>query len=180
MKKPFTISLFLILIDQMVKIFITRHYIGTEVILLPDILLFRPIQNTNLSWLASVFDYKMSVLSMLVLQVFSLLSILVIYHYLSYLWTERKGLLKFMLSCHIAGISCSFIDVMFWGGSWDFIRLFDWFTFDLKDVYLNAGTISVFLYCILYHFKIYNKMSKIERKEAGIFLWIKREVSNMR
>jgi len=47
-------------------------------------------------------------------------------------------LLNISISFVIAGIICSFIDVVFWGGSLDFIGLFDWFIFDMKDVWLNA------------------------------------------
>lgn len=168
------ISLVLILIDQIAKILITRYSIGVEFILLPNILLFRPVQNTNLTWLASLFDYKMSVFSMVIIQICAFLFTIVIYRYFSSLWMERKGLLKIMLVCYIAGISCSFIDVVFWGGSWDFIRLFDWFTFDFKDVYFNVGFIPVLFYGILYHFKVYVKMSKKEREETGFLKWIQR------
>ena len=51
-------------------------------------------------------------------------------------------LLNISISFVIAGIICSFIDVVFWGGSLDFIGLFDWFIFDMKDVWLNAGLIG--------------------------------------
>lgn len=174
MKKPFIISLLLILIDQMAKILITRYYIGVKIVWIPNVLLFRPVQNTNLTWIASLLDYQMSIFSMLIVQVLALSLTVVIYRYLSYLWIEGKRLLKVMLACYLAGISCSFIDVVFWGGSWDFIRLFDWFTFDFKDIYLNVGAISAVFYVILYHFRIYRKMSQAERKETGILIWIKR------
>ncbi|WP_440895501.1 signal peptidase II [Amphibacillus sp. Q70] len=174
MKKPFIFSLLLILIDQMVKIWITRYYLGIKIVWIPNIIRFRPVQNTNLTWMASLLDYQMSIFSMLIIQVFFLFLTLIIYRYLSYLWLERQRPLKIMLACYIAGISCSFIDVAFWGGSWDFIRLFDWFTFDLKDIYLNVGAISVLFYVIPYHFKVYRKMNRTERKDTGVILWIKR------
>ena len=40
----------------------------------------------------------------------------------------------------ILGLSTGFrklIDDIFWGGSLDYIQLFDWFIFDLKDVYFT-------------------------------------------
>lgn len=37
-----------------------------------------------------------------------------------------------------AGGVCSFLDKVFWDGSLDYILLKNWFTFDLKDVYINV------------------------------------------
>lgn len=52
--------------------------------------------------------------------------------------------IAFILS--IPNILCSFIDVVFWGGSLDFIGLFDWFIFDTKDVFLNTGWILALIW----------------------------------
>ncbi|KPU42455.1 signal peptidase (SPase) II [Oxobacter pfennigii] len=173
MKKPFVFSLVLIVIDQAIKLFIAHYYINADAVLLPGILFFRPVQNINLTWIASIIDYKTPALLMIVIQIFSLAIITFSYRYLSYLWNQGKKLLNGMLIFFIAGIMCSFIDVAFWGGSLDFLRLFDLFTFDFKDVYLNIASGFVLFYTGNYLIKAYSKMSKAERKQTGLCLWIK-------
>jgi len=167
------LSLILIIIDQAIKLFISHYYMDADVILLPSILLFRPFLHTNL-WIPSIIDYKAPIYVMLVLPIFALTIIIFAYRYLSYLWNQRRNLLNGMLTFSIAGITCMFVDTMFWGGSLDFIRLFDWFTFDFKDAYLTIGGVCVFLYGGIYLFKVYRKLSKEERKQTGFLLWIKR------
>lgn len=174
MKKSLIFSCVLIVIDQVIKLLIAHYCIDVNVILLPDILSFRPIQNINLNWIASMIDYETPVLMMIIIQVFALTIILLYSRYLSYLWIGGKNLITGMLIFFIAGIMCSFIDVIFWGGSLDFLRLFDWFIFDLKDTYLDIGLAFLILFTIEYYIKSYRRMSKAERKQTGVWIWIKK------
>lgn len=174
MKKPLLVSMILVIIDQAVKLFISYYFINDSTILLSGILRFHPVQNTNLMWIASILNYNTPVFVMLIIQILGLALIILAYRYLSSLWSGRKYLLNGMAAFFAAGIICSFADVVFWSGSLDFIRLFDWFTFDLKDVYLNIGAIHVFLYEGIYFFKVYRKLNEEERRRTGLFLWIKR------
>ncbi len=111
---------------------------------------------------------------MLVMQILVLTIIILLYRYFSFLWIQGKRFLYGMLLFYISGLTCSFIDVVFWGGSLDFLRLFDWFTFDLKDVYLDIGTAFLLFYFISYDIKVYYKMSKTKRKQTSILFWIKK------
>ena len=178
-KKFFVFSLTLIVIDQLIKLFISHYYINVGVVLFPGILFFDPIQNTNLNWIASIIDYKIPVLLMVVIQILALVVTLLSCRYLSYLWIQGKKWLNGWLIFFVAGISCSFVDVLFWGGSLDFIRLFDWFTFDFKDIYLDIGLIFLLLYITNYYTKIYRKMSTTERKQTAIWLWIKKGMPSL-
>lgn len=174
LKKLFVFLFGFIALDQIIKLIIANYFINVNVELLPAILGFRPIQNTNLNWIASILEYKTPVLLMIVLQIFALTIIILFYRYLSYLWIKGKKSLNGMLAFFVSGITCSFIDVVFWGGSLDFLRLFDWFTFDLKDLYLDIGIAFLLFYNAQYHSKVYNKMSKAERKQTGILIWLKK------
>ncbi|NLZ83882.1 MAG: signal peptidase II, partial [Clostridiales bacterium] len=139
-----------------------------------NILSFRPVQNKNLSWIASILEYKAPILLMIATQVVALIIFYLSYRYLSYLWIQGKKILKVMIIFLISGTGCSFIDVVFWGGSIDFIRLFDWFTFDIKDVYLDIGIAFLLLFIVNYYVKVYHKMDKEERKQTGISIWLKK------
>lgn len=174
MKKNFICSLLLILIDQFVKLFVTTYYINANIMLIPHILLFRPVQNTNLNWIASMIEYDTPLLFMLLMQTLALALILVLHRYLSYLWKQGSKFLNGMLVFFVAGIACSFIDVAFWGGSWDFIRFLDWFTFDLKDVYLNIGFVFLLIYIVNYDQRIDRKMIDEQRKQTSLWIWIRR------
>jgi signal peptidase II len=164
----------LIAMDQSIKLLIANYFINDITVLLPNILFFRPVQNTHLNWIASIFEYKAPALLMIMIQIFALIIIMILYRYLSYLWMKGKKLLNGMMLFFVSGIVCSFIDVVFWGGSLDFLRLFNWFTFDLKDVYLNIGIIFLLIYTANYYFKVYFKMSRAERKQTGFWIWIKK------
>lgn len=179
MKKNFAFSLILVVIDQVAKLIIWHNYSNVDVVLLTDILFFRPVQNTNLSWVFSMLNYKSPVLLMVAIQVLALIIVFLLYRYFSYLWTQGQKLLNRMLIFFVAGIICSFIDVVFWGGSLDFIRLFDWFTFDFKDVYFKIGIAFLLFYTIDYYTKSYYKMSKKERQQTSIWIWIKNGMPNI-
>lgn len=173
MRKNIIVSMVLVLLDQLVKLFILYYFMNVDIILIPGFLYFCPVQNTNLSWVASLSNYNTPVFLMIIIQIFGLALILFIYRYILFIWDEKKYLINGMIYFYIAGIICSFIDVMFWGGSLDFVRLFDWFTFDFKDVYLTIATIYMIIYYSIYYFKVYRKLSKEERKQTGLLFWIK-------
>ncbi|MHB1154804.1 MAG: signal peptidase II [Eubacteriales bacterium] len=124
--------------------------------------------------LEKIVNYKTPVLIMFIIQILGTTFIIFTYRYLSYLWIQKKNLLDGMLTFFVAGFLCSFVDVMYWGGSLDYIQLFDWFTFDIKDCYLTFGLIYLILYTGIYYIKTYRKMSKAERKQTELWLWIKK------
>ncbi len=173
-KKLFAFSFSLIAIDQIIKLIIENNLRNSNVVLLPDILTLQPVQNTNLSWIASILDYKTPVMLMVVLQIFASVIIVLIYRYLSYLWIKGNKYLWGMMLFFLSGTACAFIDVVFWKGSLDYLRLFDWFTFDLKDVYLNIGIAFLLFFYIKYYSEVYHKMSKFERKQTSILIWLKK------
>lgn len=177
MKKYLRISLFLVIAvtaDQLIKLVIAHYFANASADLIPGILRFSPVQNINLTWIASIMNYDAPVGLVLFIQLLAAAFILLMHRYLSYLWNGNQYLLNAMLVCYIAGIFCAFIDVVFWGGSLDYIGIFDWFIFDMKDVYFAVGTIHVLLYTGVYTFRIYLKLSKEERRQTGVWHWIKK------
>lgn len=119
MKKLSCFTFVFIISDQMIKLYITQYHINANLTLLSNALYLRPVQNINLSWVASIMNYQTPVLLMIVIQLLSIGIIYSIYRYFLYLWNEKKRLLNKMLSFFSAGLICSFIDVVFWGDSWD-------------------------------------------------------------
>lgn len=71
--------------------------------------------------------------------IFNSILIVLVYLFFSYL-NDQVGtnrIIKTMFAFLFAGAICSLIDKIFWNGSLDYILVKGFFTFDLKDVYLN-------------------------------------------
>lgn len=63
---------------------------NADIVLIPVIISFRPVQNTNLSWIASIIGYKIPVSLMVVIQGLGLIIIFLAYRYFSYLWIHES------------------------------------------------------------------------------------------
>lgn len=173
LKKIILISASLTVLDQGVKVLVANIFMGKTIVLIPGILLFRPVQNTRLTWIASMLDFQTPVIPMVIVQLLLFVFVTLLHRYSIYLPGKHKGLMSVYLAASTSGICCSFIDVVFWGGSLDFLRLFNWFTFDIKDLYLSAGGVFLVAYYIFY-IPVYNGLSKEERKQRKLFQWIKK------
>lgn len=166
----------LVLLDQATKLIISHFFIRVQAVLIPGMLLFHPVQNKNLNWFASMANYDTSVLEMIVIQIISIACIVLFYRYFVFVWGKKHICLDGFLTFFAAGILCSFLDVVFWGGSLDSIRLFSWFTFDLKDVFLTVATIFLFLFMFAY-LRWYSKLDEgaknLQKDREHIWPWIK-------
>lgn len=86
------------------------------------------------------------------------------YRDLIYSSKRHRGLLYYSSIFIISGAICSCIDVIFWGGSIDYIELFHWFIFDLKDFYITISSVLMVLY-VMFFIRDYIKLNKKERKQ---------------
>lgn len=138
--------LFLVFIDQTIKIIISKWFIQNEFDIISHLLRFNPKQNINLSWFGNFVDIFSNSFVMVVF------SVLAIYIFLSgfLLYGAKTKQIrlsaKIILICGLAGCLCSLIDKLFWGGSLDFLQIPSFFTFDIKDCYL---TITGFMFVII-------------------------------
>lgn len=153
MKKQWLISILLITLDQIIKIFIWNNAMDIRITLIPLVFRFEPYQNTNLNWFASMLDVVAPVFIMIILQLIVAVGITLFYMYQKQASVNGNLWLNLGYSMMLAGVLCSFIDVSFWGGSLDYIGLFDWFIFDMKDVFLNIGWISIIIWFLSKEYK---------------------------
>jgi signal peptidase II len=95
--------------------------------------------------------------------------------YFAYFSKKYHRFIYCSLIFSVSGIICGLTDEIFLGGSIDYIGLFDWFVFDLKDVYLSVYSAFMVLIAIRYLRDCY-KLSKEERKrrDKGFLAWIKK------
>lgn len=150
MKRPILPGIVLIALDQAVKLAIAGFCAGARIVLISGVLRFGPVKNTYLTWISSIAGYKTPVCLMVAFQIVALALIVLSYRYLTYRAFGRQAMLRLFFSFCAAGVSCSFLDVAFWGGSLDFLGLFDWFVFDIKDLYLDTAAIILTLWAIWY------------------------------
>lgn len=144
------LTAFCILVEQGLKIIIYRYYFHRQIPLLPPWFYFRPLFNRDYSWLNSLFQLGLGRLSHIAVVVIVSAGILFFYFYLKKRQITSVPL-DFTFSLLLAGAACSFLDKVFWDGSLDYILLKGFFTFDLKDVFINTALALLILMFILDH-----------------------------
>jgi signal peptidase II len=75
-----------------------------------------------------------------------ILIIYMFYRFLNHRMLTSK-IINIMFAFILAGALCSLVDKVFWDGSLDYIMLNGFFTFDLKDLYINfsIGILTVLI-----------------------------------
>jgi len=158
----------LVALDQAVKLIIANFFIDTEFTIVQNFLYFYVTQNIYLGWIPSMLGVAMPLYVAVFLVIISWLFIVIAHRYLifiTYDFTKYKTIPHLFLALLLSASICKLIDDIFWGGSLDFILLFDWFIFDLKDVYITIGVSLTMFYAITYEVLQYKNFSKEERKE---------------
>ena len=175
MKKLLVISVLLILLDQASKHIVRFVFADTLVVLVPRVLNIYPFHNTYLGWLGwwRGVVYEPSPLILVVIpHVVYVIFLVVGYNYLCFLTEKNRALLNAFFVFAVAGMGGSLIDGLFFGGSWDFIYVFDLFIMDVKDIYIFVNIILLFVFVALY-IPQYFRLSKEERNKLDFFAWFK-------
>ncbi len=137
---------FLVLIEQTIKLIINNKYLNITAPILPPFLYFQPMFNRDYSWVNSLLQLGVSKWIHIIV-----VSLMIIIIYLFYKYLHFKMLINKMINVIfifvLSGATCSLIDKIFWDGSLDYIMLRGFFTFDLKDLYVNVSVaLLVFLF----------------------------------
>lgn len=152
MKKSifFIFTTCLILIEQGIKLIINANYLNNNDMIVENFLYFKPMFNRDYSWINSLFQLGVAKWPHIIM-----VSLIVIVVILVYLFIDHKGYNTKVVSTAfafiMAGGICSFLDKVFWDGSLDYIYVQGYFTFDLKDVYINVFIGLVVLMFIFDH-----------------------------
>ena len=135
-KKIYLTVFILVTIEQAIKIVINNNFLDKKFSILAPFIYFAPMFNRSYSWYNSML--QLGIGKWIHISVTAILIIL-IYLFYKYL-NERFGTSKvidIMYAFILSGAICSLIDKIFWNGSLDYILVNGFFTFDLKDVYIN-------------------------------------------
>lgn len=137
-KKLLILFSLLFLIDQGLKILIKLFFFDRYIPIIPKMLYFSPIINTNGSWLNARFGTSVSFPMLITLNIIAIFIFIEVYRY--YLHKGNKDFWSDMCFIFVTcGAICSLIDKVFYGGSLDFIGISDLFIADIKDLYINLG-----------------------------------------
>ena len=149
--KPFIIPVsLLVLIDQTVKIVISKVFMKCEFDIIPKMLRFNPELNTHLSYGGNFFKLLSNPFVTILLNILALFLFLSGYMLYQAKRVHTSFLVKMIMICGIAGGLCSLIDQLFWGGSLDFLQIPTLFIFDLKDCYLTVAEVIFVVIGILH------------------------------
>lgn len=140
----------LIILDQAVKLLILKCFMHTEFDILPNLLRFRPIQNTNLSFGGNYIALFSQMWFALLMNILVIVLFITGYRFYRYKSSSVSSPVRLIMVCGLTGCICSFIDKVFWGGSLDFIQIPHFFTFDLKDLYLTIAEVSFVIIGLLH------------------------------
>jgi len=155
-KKTWTIAFSLIAIDQAIKIVINNNFLDEKLPIIRPLLYFDPMFNRDYSWINSLF--QLAVGKWMHVIAVGIMSILI---YLFYQFLNKKiginKIINIMFAFLFSGALCSMIDKFFWNGSLDYILVNGFFTFDLKDVYIDIF-IGVLTFSLIFNNKVFEKI----------------------
>jgi signal peptidase II len=136
-KKTWISIFILITIEQLIKIVINNSFLEKKCPILPPFLYFEPMFNREYSWFNSLLQLGVS--KWVHISIVAIMSMLIylFYQYLNKQLGANK-IINIMYAFIFSGAICSLIDKIFWNGSLDYILVNGFFTFDLKDVYINV------------------------------------------
>jgi signal peptidase II len=126
----------LVMIEQGIKVIINSKYLAYNVAILEPWFYFKPMFNRDYSWFNSMLQLGIGRWFHSLLVLVFLVVIFLIYRNVKK-QIEMPLLVSVMFAFIFAGAMCSLIDKVYWNGSLDYILVKGFFTFDLKDVYLN-------------------------------------------
>ena len=147
-----TFILFLTCADQLIKLIIYHNYMAHTFPIIENFISFTPHFNEDISWFNAKYDLNMG------LGIITLLTIAVLIfalyqakiHYMEY---QEQTLAVAGYSTFISGVLASVLDKILWGTSLDYIKFRNWFIFDLKDLYLDLGSLLFMIGYIIFEVK---------------------------
>lgn len=129
----------LMVFDQAVKVVIYYFFFNIHTEILGNMVRFRPVFNTNLSWGG---NFSVILSDMIVVVLLNMLIIALFLSGYAFYRSKRRKSSAWVDLIYITGLAgslCSLIDKVIWGGSLDFIQLPALFTFDVKECYLTIA-----------------------------------------
>jgi lipoprotein signal peptidase len=164
----------LCLVDQGIKLYIVNN-LDISMVIIKDWLAIKVTQNTYGSFIFSLFDKKMPDIFVLI----GLLAIYVLYRCMFFY--QRNSNLSFLFLSLIimcAAFICVCLDKVIYGGTYDYIFLYQKLYFDLKDCYATSSIFTILLSCI--YDKSWSEIKKDIRFDPLGIKYFKYEIKSWR
>lgn len=129
-------TLILIVIEQGIKVVININYLEANIPILAPWVYFKPMFNRDYSWLNSMLQLGVGKWVHIMIVSAIILMVFLFYNFVS-MRLETTLLVDSTFALLFSAAICSLIDKVIWDGSLDYIFINGFFTFDLKDVYIN-------------------------------------------
>lgn len=170
----------LVAIDQAIKLFIAHFLMESHFTIIPHVFTFKTMQNIHLGWIPNMFDFMMPLYMAVIISVIAILILILYYRYwvfCTFKWGKYSRIPTIFLTLVMAGGFCKLIDDIFLGGTLDYIQLFDWFIFDLKDVYLTTIAFPLWAFYVISYkihlHKLPKEKYKEEKMKQRFWYWVK-------
>ncbi|HZK25622.1 MAG TPA: signal peptidase II [Oscillospiraceae bacterium] len=137
-------------LEQGIKIIINRYYLQVKVPLVPPWIYFAPLFNRDYSWINSLLQLGVGKVVHIMIVVAAIILIYFFYRYVADRY-KVTALVGISFALFFAGALCSLLDKVFWDGSLDYLLVTGFFTFDLKDAYLNVAVALIVLMLAIDH-----------------------------
>ena len=152
----------LIALEQGIKLIINRFFLSVSVPIVPPILYFEPMFNRHYSWFNSMLRLGDSKWVHIGIVGFLIVLLFLFYRYVKGRIKSRR-IVDVMFAFLFAGALCSFVDKVFWDGSLDYIRLTGFFTFDLKDLYINTFN-GILIYLLIFRSRYIDEIGRMLKR----------------
>lgn len=153
-------------IDVLIKVIIDAYFLDTRFTIIPGLVEFKPTFNDVAPYFIQLLGHRIDHLSHVILVIVVAIVACIIYKRALKKATRPK-FLNAAFCLIFAAILSSLVAQLIYKGILDYIYLVPFFVFDLKDVYVNCGTI-LFLVYIYYSEKYKINPDKMEIVQAGI------------
>ena len=131
--------LLLVAIDQVVKIIISKRFMNQEFSIIGNLISFQPKQNINLTWGGNFVGILSNIWLALIINILVIVVLLSGYSFYRNKKNNPSMSVNILYISGMAGAICILIDKIFWGGSLDFIQIYNFFICDIKDCYLTIA-----------------------------------------
>lgn len=148
--------LFLVTIEQVIKVVIYNNFFNKKTPILSPLIYFKPMFNRDYSWFNSMLQLGIGKWIHILAVAIIIILIYLFYKFLNKQFGTMK-IINFMYAFVLSGAICSLIDKVFWNGSLDYICIKGYFTFDLKDIYIDIF-IGLLMLLLLIKHKVINKI----------------------
>lgn len=163
------LALFLIVLDQAVKLLINAYYFDVTFSIIPSLLEFRPTFNDKHSYVNVLLNQHLGIHVGLIPHIILFVAIqFVMIVLFGYFRDNLKNspILGVAFAFQMAAMVCAFLGNLVWKqGTLDFIYLVPLFIFDLKDLYSDCFV----LLFLIYVYSVKKPLEKVQLSDVIIY-----------